>query len=145
MKFFNFASLILPLLLAYNIESKSGEVTFSSEGLWKNSLGSCGLPLPPDQFATAGLTNKYMKLPPGISNPNNHPFCVNATCLIIKGPLGSVVMQVDDTIVGENDNVNIADSAFSHLADINLGRVKMEWDFISCKTHPLGPVKEIKS
>jgi hypothetical protein len=142
MKMFNFASLFLPLFFAYNIECNIGEVTFSLESSWKNSFGSCGFPLPPNHFATAGLTNKYMKLPPGISNPNDHPLCVNATCLLIKGPLGSVVMQVDDTIGGNNDNVNIADAAFSHLANLNLGRVKMEWNFVDCKTNPLGPLKK---
>ena len=143
------ASIFLNLYFILTIECrdlkiKTGDVTWSSESLWKNSFGSCGFKLPPDQYKTAALSQKYMALPENITNPNEHPFCFD-TCVFIQGPLGSVVMQVGDSIKGENDDVNVADSVFKHLADPNLGRVEMLWKFVDCETHQLGPLETLLS
>ena len=144
-----YASIFLNLYLIFTIECsdskiKTGDVTWSNESLWKNSFGSCGFKLPPDPYTTAALSHKYMALPANITNPNQHPFCFD-TCVFIQGPFSSVVMQVGDTIEGENDNINVADSVFKHLADLKLGRVEMLWKFVDCKKNQLGPLETLLS
>jgi len=146
MKSFKFVLFAFNLYFIHQIncrdsDIKIGNITWSSEDSWKNSFGSCGFKLPPNEYMTAGLTSKYMALPPGITNPNKDPLCVNPTCLLIRGELGSIVMRVGDTIGGNNDNVNVADLAFKQLADLNLGRVEMKWNFVDCKTHRIGPIE----
>ena len=124
---------------------KTGEVTWDTA--WRHSYGSCGFPFPPkSDYLVGGLTIKYMKMPSniGTTNPNKHPLCGKDYCLLITGPLSSVVVKVDDTISGENDNVNVADTVFSQLADLNLGRVVMTWKFVNCSTNPIGPVAPTK-
>ena len=124
---------------------KFGDVTFSASSLWQNNFGSCGFSIPPNQYATAALSMKYMKIPQGVTNPNFHPFCTTPTCLIITDPdrKRSVVMRVGDSIQGTGDNLNIADTAFSQLTALTLGRVFMRWKFVDCSTHPLGPTSEV--
>jgi hypothetical protein len=149
MNILKYASIFLNLCFIFTVKCsdlkiKTADVTWTNESLWKNSFGSCGFKLPPDPYTTAALTQKYMALPANITNPNQHPFCFD-TCVFIQGPLGSVVMQVGDTIEGDNDNLNVADSVFKHLADLNLGRVQMLWKFVDCKTHLLGPLETLIS
>lgn len=121
-------------------EFKTGEVTWDTA--WRGMYGSCGFPFPPkSDFLVGGLTMKYMQPPAGVTNPNSHPLCGPKYCLLIKGPIGSVVVKVSDSIQGNNDNVNVADTVFEYLAEKGLGRAVMQWKFVDCTTNPIGPIK----
>lgn len=120
---------------------KTGEGTFYVE--WKSGLGSCGS-IPTNAFRVAALSSKYMKLPPGITDPNKHPLCASKdnSCILVKGQRGAIVLKVSDTCGGcGSDDIDIADTAFSFIDDPNKGRVRVQWKFVQCSKFPLGPFK----
>jgi hypothetical protein len=119
---------------------KKGDVTFYSE--WKTNPGSCGFIPNSNQYRVAALSSKYMKLPPGMTNPNNHPICDKRNCILLKGPNGAMVVKVTDTCAGcKDDDVDVADDAYANLANPDAGRVAMQWRFVDCNQYPLGPYK----
>ena len=131
-------ALFLVITLLEEVKGLRGDVTFYYE--WNGGYGSCGLERSRyDKFYVAALSRKYMNLPPGMTNPNNHPMCGESHCLQIRGARGTVVVKVSDTCEGcKNDDVDIADSVFPLLDDPNRGRVSMEWSFVDCRTNPPG-------
>lgn len=116
----------------------TGDLTYYTE--WRGGYGSCGLDRArSDQFYVAALSRKYMNLPPGMTNPNNHPICNADRCLEITGRRGRVVLKISDTCEGcKNDDVDVADTVFPMLEDPNLGRVKVSWRFVNCFSNPPG-------
>lgn len=120
------------------VEALSGDVTFYTE--WNGGYGSCGLDRSRyDQFYVAALSRKYMNLPPGMTNPNKHPMCAADRCLQIYGARGSVVLKVSDTCEGcRDDDVDVAHTVFPMLDDPNRGRVRMNWNFVDCRSNPPG-------
>lgn len=75
-----------------------------------------------------------MALPPGLTNPNNHPLCAPHKCIEIHGARGSVTLKISDTCWGCRDNdVDIADEIFPRIDDPSKGRVKVQWKFVSCE------------
>jgi len=132
------ALFLLSTLLA-EVHSLSGDVTFYYE--WNGGYGSCGLERSRyDRYYVAALSRKYMNLPPGQTNPNNHPMCAADKCLRIYGARGSVVLKISDTCEGcRDDDVDVADSVFPLLDDPNRGRVRMNWEFVNCHSNPPGP------
>lgn len=119
-------------------QSLTGDITFYTE--WKGGYGSCGLDISKtNQFYVAALSSKYMALPPGMTNPNNHPLCASDKCLQIWGARGSVVLKISDTCAGcKNDDVDVADTVFPLLDDPDKGRVQMNWQFVDCNSNPPG-------
>lgn len=62
------------------------------------------------------------------------------TCLAIKGPKGSVrVRVVDQCPECKPGDVDLHPGAFAQLADLDAGRVKIEWTYVSCETE--GPIR----
>jgi expansin (peptidoglycan-binding protein) len=101
---------------------------------WRGNYGSCGLERSKwDQFYVAALSRERMALPPGMTNPNNHPLCAANRCIRVNGVRGSVILKISDTCWGcAYDDVDVADSVFPMLDDPNKGRVKVSWEFTSC-------------
>jgi hypothetical protein len=124
-----------------DVEALRGDCTFYYT--WKDGYGSCGLERSMhDKFYVLALSMKYMKLPPNVTNPNNHPLCAPNVCARVHGPLSSVVLKVSDTCMGcKDDDIDVADTVFPLLDDPKLGRVKMDWEFVDCSEHPPGPVQ----
>lgn len=134
---------ILILLLAAIVgcalsQSYTGDVTFYNE--WRGNYGSCGLDRSKyDPYYVAALSRGMMKLPPGMTNPNNHPKCAASVCVQVYGQRGSVVLKVSDTCYSCKDyDVDVADQIFPLLDDPNKGRVRMNWKFVDCRTNPPG-------
>lgn len=119
-------------------QSYSGDVTFYTE--WRGGYGSCGLQRSTyDPYYVAALSRAKMALPPGMTNPNNHPNCAASVCVQVFGQRGSVVLKVSDTCWGCGDNdVDVADQIFPLLDDPNRGRVRMSWKFVDCRYNPPG-------
>lgn len=69
---------------------KYGQATYYSGG-----MGSCGAVS--SGYRVAAITVRYMGNPPG-GNPNNHPLCAPQYCILVTGPLGSIVVKVTDTL-----------------------------------------------
>jgi hypothetical protein len=116
----------------------NGDVTYYTE--WKDSFGSCGIPLPFPNDYIAALPIRFMKLPKNVFNPNNHPLCGPRYCVKVMGPLGGLVLKVTDTNGCGGNCLDVADTVFGKLADKDLGRVKMDWMFVDCNENPVGPL-----
>ena len=59
-----------------------------------------------------------MKLPRGITNPNDNPICCPKNCVEVHGSQGVVVLKASDTYDACNRyNVNIAYSIYQLLED----------------------------
>ena len=118
---------------------KSGWATYYTE--WKYALGSCGV-VPKSDNLVCALSSKYMKLPPGVSNPNNHPLCGPKYCILTLGPRGAAVVKVSDTcgacIQAPGDNVDLADSLYPLVADPLKGKVPIKWKFVDCTKYRPG-------
>lgn len=74
-----------------------------------------------------------MALPPGMTNPNNHPLCAADKCIEIQGARGSVKLKISDTCSGcKTYDVDVAGEIFPRLDDPNKGRVRVSWRFVNC-------------
>ena len=69
---------------------KYGQATYYSGG-----MGSCGFVS--TGYQVAAITVKYMGNPPG-GNPNKAPLCAPQYCILVTGPVGSIVVKVTDTL-----------------------------------------------
>jgi hypothetical protein len=138
-----FTKILFVLLLASIEQARSqsftGDVTFYHE--WRGNFGSCALDRSRwDHFHVVALSRFFMALPPGVTNPNNHPMCASHRCIQVFGARGSVVLKISDTCWGcANHDIDVADSVFPMLDDPNRGRVRMNWQFVDCRTSPPGP------
>ncbi|CRK90409.1 CLUMA_CG004180, isoform A [Clunio marinus] len=115
-----------------------GDATFYTE--WRGGYGSCGLDRALyDPFYVCALSRHFMALPPGMTNPNNHPKCDPQWCVEVKGIRGTIVVKVSDTCWGcQAYDVDVADAVYHYLDDPNKGRVRMNWRFVDCRTNPPG-------
>ena len=117
---------------------KTGDATFYNE--WSYNHGSCGT-IPKSGFYVAALSSKYMALPSGLTNPNNHPLCGPKYCILASGPNGAMVVKVSDTCGGcpvGLDDVDFADTVFKNIANPKDGRVKITWKFVDCNKYKPG-------
>ncbi|CAG8552784.1 7110_t:CDS:1 [Ambispora gerdemannii] len=98
----------------------SGKATF-----YNPDIGSCGQKNSDTDFICA--LNKPQWGNP--SNPNANPFCGKK--LIVYGPLGSVIVTVQDSCphCGFGD-LDLTPVAFNKIGDPNAGFVSMTWDWI---------------
>lgn len=131
--------ILLVLALANDAWCYTGDMTFYHE--WRGNYGSCGLDRSKtDHFYVAALAkSSFMKLPPGVANPNNHPMCKPDKCIEVTGKRGKVVLKVSDTCMGcAANDVDVAHSVFPMLDDPNRGRVKVSWNFVNCQSNPPG-------
>jgi len=132
------AALTMPLT-AIAREIYEGNATYYYE--WRGNFGSCGLERSKsEQFEVAALSNAFMKLPQGVYNPNKHPLCRPEHCIFVTGALGSVVLKISDKCYGcRKQDIDIADSVFPLLGDLDKGRIPIKWYFVNCKDFKLGP------
>ena len=121
-----------------------GDVTFHYE--WRSTFGSCALRhSKKDPFYVAAMSRFFMKLPSNITNPKNHPFCMEHHCIKVNGKRGSVILKVSDTCSScKSYDVDVAHKVFPLLDDPNKGRVKMTWNWIDCNKSPPGEVKNLE-
>lgn len=119
-------------------QTYSGDLTYYYE--WNGGYGSCGLERSrSDAFYVVALSTFWMKLPPGMTNPNNHPRCAPTECIQIYGAKGSVVLKISDTCMGcKQNDVDVADTVFPYLDDLYKGRVRVTWKFVDCRWNPPG-------
>lgn len=129
---------IVASLDAIIAQTYTGDMTYYYE--WKGNYGSCGLERSKyDQFYVAALSRSFMNLPPGETNPNKHPLCGEKSCIQVYGARGSVVLKVSDTCGGcKAYDIDVADSVFPMLDDLNRGRVRASWKFVDCLKNPPG-------
>jgi hypothetical protein len=73
-------------------ETYSGDLTYYK--LWKENNGSCANQRALTDPWYVENSREFMKLPPGITDPNQHPFCGEKTCIQVEGRLGSIVVKV---------------------------------------------------
>ena len=100
-------------------------------------MGSCGQSN--TGYRVAAITVRYMGNPPK-GNPNLAPLCAPQYCILVTGPVGSIVVKVSDTLgsgMGE-DNIDLYDDVYTQVATKVLGRVIVAWKFVDCSTNPLG-------
>lgn len=136
---FVFALLLLVASNKVASQTYEGDLTYYTE--WRDSYGSCGLDASMhDQFQVAALSiSTWMVLPPGETNPNNHPLCAADKCIQLKGARGSVVLKISDSCAAcVGNDVDVADTVFPLLDDPALGRVKVTWEFTDCSSNPPG-------
>lgn len=141
----NFARRIFLLLLAVdfiagfaNETTYKGDVTYYYE--WRGNYGSCALKQAKrDPFFVAAMSRFFMKLPFNITNPNNHPYCMEKHCIKVSGIRGSVVLKVSDTCYGcKPYDVDVADKVYPMLDDPKKGRIVMKWQWADCRKKPPG-------
>lgn len=116
----------------------TGDLTYYQE--WFGNYGSCALNRATrNHFYVAALSRSQMKLPPGMTNPNNHPLCKPNRCIKVTGSRGTVVLKISDTCWAcAKDDVDVAHTVYPMLEDPIRGRVKVSWKFVNCKTNPPG-------
>ncbi|KAI9255786.1 RlpA-like double-psi beta-barrel-protein domain-containing protein-containing protein [Phascolomyces articulosus] len=62
------------------------------------------------------------------ANPNNNPICGDK--IDINGPNGSVTVTIVDTCpTCAYGDIDLSPAAFSKLADLNDGRININWSF----------------
>ena len=137
MKSLAFWCILIVIVALDSASSYSGDLTYYTE--WFGNYGSCGLERSKvDQFQVAALSKKWMS---GVQNSNNHPLCAADKCIRVDGLLGSVILKISDTCMGCKDyDVDIADTVFPLLDNINLGRVPVTWNFVDCNSNSPGLV-----
>lgn len=134
-----FIVLVAVTTLLEETKAFSGDVMFSND--WRGNYGSCGLERSKhNHFYVAAVSKMYMNPSPGETNQNNLPKCGDSHCLQIWGPHGSAVLKISDTCEDcrENDII-VADSVFPMLGDPKKGRVRMNWNFVDCRSNRPGP------
>ncbi len=94
----------------------SGEATYYNA----NGTGACGQPT--QNSALVGALNgaQYSKANCG-------------RCASIKGPLGTVVVKLQDKCPGcDFGDIDLSSTAFQKIAKLSDGRVKISWSFTTC-------------
>jgi hypothetical protein len=123
-----------------NGEVYNGDATYYTE--WSTGYGSCGAEYQGIDDYLVALSPKWMANSQS-NNANEHPLCAPQYCVQVDGPLGSIVAKVRDTCLGCSDNdIDLADSVYQNVADVEQGRAKVNWYFVDCNTKAPGPVIE---
>lgn len=97
-------------------EAFNGEATYYNA----NGTGACGQPT--QNSALVGALNgaQYSKANCG-------------RCASIKGPLGNVVVKLQDKCPGcDHGDIDLSSTAFQKIAKLSDGRVKISWSFTTC-------------
>lgn len=103
--------------------SKSGDGTYYDTG-----LGACGITSTDSDYIVA--ISHVLFDAQGVANPNNNPLCGKKINAHYGGK--SVTVTVVDRCPGcEEGSLDFSPSAFNQLADFDLGRIPITWDFAS--------------
>lgn len=107
----------------------SGE-TFHGDGTYYDAgLGACGKVNTDSDFIVAISQQRYNKQTPN-GNPNNNPLCGQKLNVSYEGK--SVQVTIVDSCPGcSYDSLDLSPAAFSQIADKDLGRIQLEWEFAS--------------
>jgi expansin (peptidoglycan-binding protein) len=91
--------------------------------------GACGYDPSPTDLDVVALDSRQYQ---------NAAWC--GACVKVDGPKGSVTVRVVDECptCDSEKHLDLSRSAFAKVADLELGRVKVKWQFVSCPVS--GPV-----
>ena len=54
-------------------------------------------------------------------------------CISVTGPNGTVVVRITDVCPGcGSGDLDLSQTAFSRVAKLSAGRVKVDWHFVAC-------------
>ena len=114
-----------------------GDGTFYSPSV---GFGSCGHQNQDTDHVAALATGSMSLYNP--SNPNNNPLCGHKVKVWESAkPANSVVVSIVDTCPGCHGkyDLDLSPAAFNKLADPNVGRIKISWEFVEPVTLKTGP------
>lgn len=133
-------TVFLVLALANSAWCYTGRLKYTSD--WKGKLGSCRIArAKTDHFYVARLSKSFMKLPPGIAKPENHPLCNPDRCIEIDGAFENrkIVLKISDTCESCTDyDFEVADTTSIMYGDIGFERYVVNWRFVNCRNNPPG-------
>lgn len=91
--------------------------------------GACGTFLHPATENLAAISWEWFTS----ANPNNDQFCTSNVCAVVTYKNKSVTAPIKDRCAGcAKNNIDLGKSIFAKLASWNLGRVTVQWKFVSC-------------
>jgi len=94
----------------------SGEATYYDA----NGTGACGFPASNDFYVAAINDEQYSKANCG-------------RCVAVTGPRGTVTVRIVDKCPGcDEGDLDLSQTAFSKIAKLSDGRVKITWHFVPC-------------
>lgn len=94
----------------------SGEATYYDA----DGTGACGFPASNDFMVAAINDEQYSKANCG-------------KCVAVTGPNGTVVVRIVDKCPGcDSGDLDLSQTAFSKIAKLSAGRVKITWHFVTC-------------
>ncbi|WP_162795178.1 RlpA-like double-psi beta-barrel domain-containing protein [Nonomuraea lactucae] len=101
----------------------SASAVHYGDGTWYNTgVGACGWNNNDGQLVVAISPRWYGNQP----NPNNSPACGKQ--LRVRGPLGVVYVTIVDKCPScKTDDLDLSPAAFRQIADLNAGRVRIQW------------------
>ncbi|KAI0399238.1 RlpA-like double-psi beta-barrel-protein domain-containing protein-containing protein [Xylaria palmicola] len=103
--------------------SMSGDLTYYTPG-----LGACGVWNSEDDAIVALSWRLFDNYTPG-GNPNRNTLCGRRIQINLNGR--SAVVKVADRCEGcQHDDLDVPVKVFSSLADPNVGRIKMTWNWL---------------
>jgi hypothetical protein len=71
----------------------------------------------------------------------NHPLCADNYCIQVEGPNGALVAKITDSCAGCKPNdVDLSDTIYQYVADVDKGRVQVKWHFVDCKENKPGVI-----
>ena len=114
-----------------------GDGTFYSPSV---GFGSCGRQNSDTDHVAALATGSMSVYNP--ANPNNNPLCGHKVKVWQAGkPGNSVVVAIEDTCPGCHGqyDLDLSPAAFNKLANPDVGRIKIEWEFVDHVTLKTGP------
>jgi expansin (peptidoglycan-binding protein) len=95
---------------------ESGEATYYDA----NGTGACGFKPSNDFFVAAMNDEQYQKADCG-------------KCVAVTGPKGTTVVRIVDKCPGcERGDLDLSMTAFSKIASLSDGRIKIKWHFVAC-------------
>ena len=97
-------------------QTYSGEVTYYDA----NGTGACGFKASTD-FMVVAMNDEQFK----------RSMC--GECISVTGPNGTVVVRITDVCPGcGTGDLDLSQTAFSRVAKLSAGRVKVDWHFVTC-------------
>jgi expansin (peptidoglycan-binding protein) len=98
------------------------ESTYSGDATYYDAegTGACGIRMPRDYLVAAINDEQYSRANCG-------------RCVRVRGPRGSVVVQVVDKCPGcDRGDLDLSQTAFKRIANMSDGRVGISWSFVDC-------------
>ena len=124
MKYLSFLFLSLALC-SHVVHSFSGDLTWYHPSA---GISACGNRHSDEELVAALSFSDFINTP----NPNNSPSC--GRCIRITSSAGkSVKVRVTDKCGGcKPGDIDVSPAAFRHIAPLSVGRLPVEWKYVSC-------------